>query len=168
MVGGGDPIHEKYHVSVGSVSNAGGVATAFVANELVSDGTIEVQESNQSITGQQQQDEGPVDVVFEESQSETREADYNNMVFDQGENITDDFVVENNHRSEVNLTFESCQNYQKTYSAGSTAAQAEQLNGNQASIPSGDDLYVVKEIQIPQDAQTRSQDLCTEVTAEPV
>ena len=138
---------------------------ALVASELLSQGTIDIQDPNETAAGTG--GEGPVAVDFMNTGTRTRVADFDGANVEPGGTVTDDFVISNDEETDIDLTFDSCTRYERTYFVGSNGNNLEELNIDAYSPPVNQDVYVEVRIQIPEDAEPGRQDLCTEVTARP-
>lgn len=137
------------------------VASASIASQLSSDGTVEIQEP--ANTSEEQ-----VDVVFEDTGTDSRTADFHGLTVNQGDTVSDQFTLINNHDEELRLVFTGCQNFDRTYFVGPDEDNLQELDGNEAYPPVNDDVVVRAEIEVPEDAATGDADMCVDITAEPV
>lgn len=145
------------------------VTTAYVANELSSEGTVEIQEPENDTSGNEAStstEDEPVDVAFQDG-SESRTADFHGASVEPGDAVTDSFTISNNHEEGLTVEFESCAGYPATYSVGPNESEASEISGNTIEPPVNEDIFVEAEIEIPEDAELGEQDLCTDVTATP-
>lgn len=144
------------------------VTTAFVANEISSEGTIEIESpENETEEAPEAEEEEPIDITFEETGEETRTADYDGATVEPGDTLSDEFVISNNHPEEFQAEFESCQGYEKTYFVGPNFDETQEVEGE--FFPSAEsDIFVQVEIEIPEDAEAGQQNLCTDIIATPV
>jgi len=135
---------------------------AIVASELLSQGTIDIQDTETA-----SEDEDPADVEFMNTGTTTRVADFDGVEVAPGDTVTDDFVISNDEESDIDLDFDSCTRYERSYRVGSNGDNLRELSIDAYSPPVNQDVYVEVEIEIPEDAEPGRQDLCTEVTASP-
>jgi len=135
---------------------------AIVASELLSQGTIDIQDTETA-----SEDEDPADVEFMNTGTTTRVADFDGVEVAPGDTVTDDFVISKDEESDIDLVFDSCTRYERSYRVGSNGDNLRELSIDAYSPPVNQDVYVEVEIEIPEDAEPGRQDLCTEVTARP-
>jgi len=141
------------------------MTAAFMTNELRSEGDVELVEPEDP--DEVEPAEEPVDVYFEDTGEVTRTADFDNSTLELGETAVDEFVLINDHEDTVQLEMEGCTDFERTYFVGETEDDAEELDGNNATIVEDGQLFVQTQIDIPEDAETGSEQLCTDIDAAP-
>jgi hypothetical protein len=139
------------------------VGTAYVSQMMSSDGTVNIQNSDQ---GENDTSDEPVDTYFESTGETTRSADYEGEEVEPGDTVTDRFTVVNDHESDVTLNMDGCTQFPRNYYVNGDF-RSDDSGQYSFGVESGSSATVDVEIEIPEDVETGQRNLCTEIEASP-